>query len=571
MTRSKENNTTKEQRCKARMGLMMTKRRTTHKEATRRNKQLVVVGSLSVTVFLVAVLSNFLVASKILRQQSPAYAPVVASTSLVQFHHHGTKGVPSSSSSSWERKRSHREQQQLLDVEDDEEDVVRSQLNGLLIANTTKTQKRGSSSSQQQVDEQAIPNPTPPFSGYDSFAACLLVMDDNHRLVEWLAYHYHVLPLRYLVVAVDPRSRTSPTPILNRYRRKGVTIEEWTDHDFLGWAHNVMPENARLQIKRDRHRARQKVFYKACLQKMKQANRTFTILQDTDEFLVYNHPSSPPPATNSSRISSKQRRNEGKNRQSAEGDTTRARNNVPTTADPGAMLRYIRQQQAMGNKYFESPCISIPRLHFGAVESTPAEIAKDVPEGLFLDHHGQQQQQQQLDTLRWRKHSKRDDHVKNNLGKVIMDVSRVDIAAAPRFRSLHRPIPTICTAPWVADRDAGLRINHYLGSWESYSFRDDCRRGGERSREVWEFQAQDQQETDDTIRPWLHGFVKANGQDTAKELLYGAGLPKSYRNRNETGWRSMWIEDILKTNQTEGTNPKNHEFDAFVRRKFNPR
>jgi hypothetical protein len=27
----------------------------------------------------------------------------------------------------------------------------------------------------------------------NSFAACLLFMDDNHFLIEWLAYHYHVL------------------------------------------------------------------------------------------------------------------------------------------------------------------------------------------------------------------------------------------------------------------------------------------------------------------------------------------------------------------------------------------
>ena len=35
-----------------------------------------------------------------------------------------------------------------------------------------------------------------------------------------------------------------------------------------------------------------------------------------------------------------------------------------------------------------------------------------------------------------------------------------------RFQSLHRPIKTICRAPWVDDFESGLRINHYLGSWE---------------------------------------------------------------------------------------------------------
>ena len=122
--------------------------------------------------------------------------------------------------------------------------------------------------------------------------------------------------------------------------------------------------------------------------------------------------------------------------------------------------------------------------------------------------------------------------------------------------------------PKVNDWETGLRINHYLGSWEEYSFRDDARRGGERSRETWEFQAADQDGTDDTIRPWLDGFVQTHGEDKAKQLLKDVGLPHSYRNENETAWRSMWIEDILKSNETEGTNPKNHEFDAFIRAKY---
>lgn len=44
----------------------------------------------------------------------------------------------------------------------------------------------------------------------DGTAACLLIMDDNHFLIEWLAFHYYVLRLRYLIVAVDPRSTTTP-------------------------------------------------------------------------------------------------------------------------------------------------------------------------------------------------------------------------------------------------------------------------------------------------------------------------------------------------------------------------
>ena len=397
----------------------------------------------------------------------------------------------------------------------------------------------------------------PPSLGNETFSACLLVMDDNHRLVEWLAYHYHVLPLRYLIVAVDPRSRTSPTEILNRYRKLGMYIQEWTDHDFLDakLANNIIPDDARLQLKRDRHRARQKVFYRTCLLHLKQANRTYVTLHDTDEYLVYNHAGGDnyPEWERKMQARHDQSRNKGKTR-------IKPFSTPPTTASEGSMIRYIRDEKARGYKAYETPCISIPRLHFGAVESTLQERARGAPSGLF--------DPDQFDTLRWRKHSKRNDFVKNNLAKVIMDVSEVDIANAPRFRSLHRPIPTICQAPWANDWETGLRFNHYLGSWESYSFRDDSRRGGERSRETWEFQAEDQDDTDDNIRPWLSGFVETHGPDKAKSLLQGVGLPKNYRNKNETAWKSAWVEDILKSNETEGTNPKNHVFDEFVRRKY---
>ena len=66
----------------------------------------------------------------------------------------------------------------------------------------------------------------------ESFSACLLVMDDNAHLIEWLAYHYTLLPLRRLILGVDPRSKTRPTEILQRWRGR-IDITEWSDIDFM--------------------------------------------------------------------------------------------------------------------------------------------------------------------------------------------------------------------------------------------------------------------------------------------------------------------------------------------------
>jgi hypothetical protein len=317
------------------------------------------------------------------------------------------------------------------------------------------------------IDEGEEPMPNPPRlpDGNATFGACLLVMDDNHRLGEWLAYHYHVLPLRYLIIAVDPRSRTSPTRVLNRWRAMGMHVEEWSDDKFLrpDIIKNAVPDDAELQIKRDRHRVRQKNFYRHCLQTMKNRGRTWVTLIDTDEFLMYNHRS----------VSTEEyeRWDQQLAAKYPHKQRIRLSQPPPSPAEAGGLIKYLHREQSAGTPYFQRVCISAPRLQFGSKESTEEERSKNVPQNII--------NAERLDTLRYRKHAPRQDFVKNGLSKSIVDVSRVD--KFPRIESLHRPIKTLCTPPWKDEWDSGLRVNHYLGSWEAYSFRDDSRRGGERS------------------------------------------------------------------------------------------
>lgn len=70
------------------------------------------------------------------------------------------------------------------------------------------------------------------YNGTNSFGACLFWMDDYERLVEWLAYHYHVLPMRHLVLFRDPKSTQDPTPILERWKPY-LEITYWTSIDNL--------------------------------------------------------------------------------------------------------------------------------------------------------------------------------------------------------------------------------------------------------------------------------------------------------------------------------------------------
>jgi hypothetical protein len=411
--------------------------------------------------------------------------------------------------------------------------------------------------------EDPIPNPVPA-DGHDTFSACLLLMDDNHRLAEWMAYHYHVMPLRYIIVTIDPRSKTSPTWIFNRWRKEGVYIEVWKDRDF--WRKDLkllpIPDEAPLQVKRDRHRGRQKYFYRECLIALKQANRTWVSLHDSDEFLLYNHAGGDKYREWEDMMQKRHKLSS----QAVKYKRIEPSKPPPTTGEAGGMIKYIRQEQEANQAYFKSPCVNVPRLTFGASSSSQWEVHKDTPTNTKLDI-------MQFDTLRWRKHAKRNDFVKNALDKVLIDVSAIDMVKTPRFLSLHRPIRSLCAQPWSKDGQSQLRINHYLGSWESYSFRDDARKGFERSREQWEYKAStNSDQTDDNIRPWLKGFVDLHGPEKAERLLANVGLPPNYKSKNsaDASWHLLpdKLATILEVNETETNDIKQYHFDAWVRKKY---
>jgi hypothetical protein len=99
------------------------------------------------------------------------------------------------------------------------------------------------------------------YDGEESMSACLLICDDNHRLTEWIAYHYFSMPLRYLVIAVDPGSHQSPTFFLDQWRDR-MTILEWTDSDFSERNFTRSQIDSR-HVLNQKHLDRQCTFYKS--------------------------------------------------------------------------------------------------------------------------------------------------------------------------------------------------------------------------------------------------------------------------------------------------------------------
>ena len=322
-----------------------------------------------------------------------------------------------------------------------------------------------------RINDQSYPI----VSSYDNgMSACLLVMDDNHFLIEWIAFHYHTLPLRYLVVAVDPRSKTSPASIFRRWRNNmNLTIVQWEDKEFMssveqqeaekhvqdyfGGSNNKNNQNNKIGRDLIRHRARQRLFYYKCMVHLKTQQRDWALLTDTDEFLYLNYPTI----------------------------EKMGRPNVPPMTQPGSVLTFLKAELHQPFHNLTSPCVQIPRIRFGAMESKPNEIRANIPSvslssslsSLLLF------EPEQFLTMRWRTHANPHDYGYNRISKVLIDLSRVPWEELKPVDSIHRPIRSMCGHRRLHIRKPQqvLVINHYLGTLEQYTFRDDSREGNERS------------------------------------------------------------------------------------------
>lgn len=327
----------------------------------------------------------------------------------------------------------------------------------------------------------------------DAFSACLLVKDDNHILVEWIAYHYEILPLRRLILAVDPGSQTSPSLIIQRWNNNissvGLHITVWEDQDFLPKRKQGIVNSTQYE-RRKNHRDRQRIFMEQCMLQLRREGKTYTALVDVDEFIVFNNDWDD--KTNTTDVSP-----------------------FPEIGE-ATVMEFLRQELKRNTTSTRSPCLNVPRILFGSVESTEQERQKSVPSGYDA---------RRFETLRFRKHASQNFKL-NGLGKSIIDVSKIDESKF-KVETVHRPVPSVCLPGshphlWYPI----FRINHYLGSWERFSFRDDARDGKRRHKGLYDEQANVSAVTTDNARPWLAAFVNDLGDEMAQHLLKDVGILK---------------------------------------------
>lgn len=350
--------------------------------------------------------------------------------------------------------------------------------------------------------ESFRPNSNSHYIPDDGFSGCLVLKDDNDRLSEWLAYHWLVLPLKYLVVAVDPTGTTSPESILTKWNSSdmGMDIVLWNDIDFGHYIDETIDEM-------HKHRARQKHMYMDCQKYHKERNRTWIVFIDPDEYVTYNLITADDPKV----LKADDTPEEFLKPEYISAAKNIRRNLTQVMLYDKTVFDFLQDEK---NKHIwiSEPCYLMPRLFFSAVESSPIQLAEaDVTQFGFNTSR--------FNTLRYFHHAKRGRFNYNHFGKVILDLSRIKDRQM-RVKNIHVPNRS-CRYPPLKPYAAGiLRVHHYIGSFDQYFSRNDVRR----SKEKFDDFGSVSDGTDRQLQKWLKRFVDIVGVEKSLDLLEHAGI-----------------------------------------------
>ena len=356
-----------------------------------------------------------------------------------------------------------------------------------------------------------------------SIAGCLFIMDDTIRLLEWLAYHYTVLPLSHLMVAIDPNSKHADKimEILDSWKGK-IHIKaykndtEWLDLPWdYGYSRSIRHPNGQLMTwYREKsseiyfgqvHKRRQNYFCVHCMRYMKQQGMDWTIITDSDEYLMFNykHEREEDPNVYDAIKRGVSKDDIDKDRKKM----ARYRELLPPLETRATIADFIHQEK------LKTKCIMFPGLQFTSYESRIDDVFRDVPSGINPFH---------LVTLRHRKAGLRE----GAFSKSMVDVSQglLEDYTMETNVNVHVPNKLLCgmngNSGSRQDYISSLfRLHHYRsGTWESFIERVADRRANMTIDRFLERNIKPRL-IDDDIRPWIKWFVEKVGMDEAKRLL----------------------------------------------------
>jgi hypothetical protein len=361
------------------------------------------------------------------------------------------------------------------------------------------------------------------------FGACILVKDDNDLLYEWIAYHYTVLPLRYLVVGSDINSTQDPATVLNRWTQANITDLHFTilqPKDFIyrhadcsnnsGLTKEILIHEYSAEWKMHHHHLlvdRQKAFVTTCTEILQKAGMDWTLYIDTDEFVVWN------PWTNDD-----DRNNftvDGSGSDSISSKSLQMRKTFANRRSVSDTKQYYSLIRHLQNKGDISECYTLPRLLVGALENRTCPVQYEVQDAQQLGRANLHERFEHMSTLRFFQHAKKGDFSRSKYGKVMMDLSKIsdETIRVELPRSIHRPYISHCgPAGSVNFPNTLFYLLHYVGSWERYSARNDHRR----DRRVWESRAfvdDDMSACSSMVFNWYLQFYRHVGEERTRFLL----------------------------------------------------
>jgi hypothetical protein len=362
-----------------------------------------------------------------------------------------------------------------------------------------------------------------------SFGACIMMKEDNDLLYEWIAYHYLMLPLRYLVVGSDEGNIHNPLDVLQRWNGTGLNYWVLNSSDFVG-RHGPSRRDKKDDPQFHHHQFvyRQRGFVTTCAEFLKEKGIHWMTMIDSDEFIVFNRFNTDDTVDNYHTMQ-------------AQNATYKMRNllSSPETENYTALDVIHKIEQDMQPI---DPCTLMPRLRFGALEGVSCTDSSHVNRLAKRDYN-----YAAMSTLRYKQHAGKNTFGANKFGKVMVDLSQIpNLSEAPK--NIHRPFKNECPYPVTWFQDALFSVNHYTASWERYSHRQDERRNCEN----WiEFAFHDQGDScEQRIHTWFPRFVEQVGGQ-AKYLL-GVDATKQI---------------VQSTNENNKCPPKNFDFSR-LRKKY---
>lgn len=334
-----------------------------------------------------------------------------------------------------------------------------------------------------------------------AFGACLMVKNDNDLLHEWIAYHYTVLPLRYLIVGKDVNNTEEPMDVLKPWKDQ-AHLDFWILNS-SEFSYRFEDSERKVEDAKVRHHHslvnRQKGFISTCSLILKENGVRWTAYIDTDEYVLPNLLSQ-----NDEPFHAAQRRRPTLN------SSLEIRSTLQNVGHPNSSVaQTLLNLQIMGRV---KSCFTLPRLLVGALKNRTCKEARTVASETNLVSS--------LYTLRYTQHAPKGDFKHSKFGKVFIDLQSIpsDVLSNVKPRNIHRPYSQFCGHSLVHFPNSIFYINHYIGSWKRYNARPDERR----NRQEWEQRAfldDGSPSCESQIHTWLPRFISVVGNETAKQLL----------------------------------------------------